>query len=526
MYVNEVAVALFEYQELTMKSSVIFFTDINLFLCFTLDFRTGDVVFCKLQSTDGRMKMNGDKSPYIVVGRYVMNNNREKMSDVRKRVAFSDEFSRPIDVHRWSDYPEVDVMVNRVVGELEAVIPDQLKRNRNKYVNNVKVVLLDLYVAFLQGDDMWIGFPRKRANQQNLRFRKLHISGLMIMRVIDSLEELGYVRTVMGQKFYTHDRKSNKTGKQSRAQATTKLVSLMANYDINDRMISSSHDEIYLRKKVGAGRKQDVDIVDTMQTEKLRAEVRLVNECLAQADIRLNLSAGNLVRLQHRMGWRRKNFRLELHGTTYRRVYNQIGDDPEFRFGGRWYGHWCLSIPSEYRTFITINGEQTVELDYSGMHIRMLYDLESKSQPAGDMYSYPGCNSGKKARVVRKIILQTIINADSKPKAYLGAEKAIRDATDLPAVNKWDVIDIANKLMCRHNAIKASFCSGAGLGLQHHDAEIVRDVMLDLVREGIPCLPVHDSVIVGASHEKRLRELMEQHYGCRMGAKPVIDRKG
>lgn len=453
-----------------------------------------------------------------------MKNDREKLFGARKRIAFSDEFSRPIDVHRWSDYPEVDALVLKVMSELEDVIPDELKRSRKKYQKNVKVVLLDLYVAFLQGDNMHIGFPRKRANQTSLRFKKLHISGYMIMRVMDALSELGYAQITMGQKFWAPDEETKKKGKQSRAKATMKLIELLADYDINDRMITSSHEEIYLRKKTKTS-KVNVDIVPTPLTDRLKEEVRFTNDVRSKADIRLVLSKADLVRLQKRMGWHKKNFRLALYGTAYRRIYNQIGDEQVFRFGGRWYGHWALSIPSEYRSFIMINGESTVELDYSGMHIRMLYDLASIAQPEGDMYSCPGCYSGKKARPIRKIILQTILNADSKPKAYSGAEKAIREAADLPNITKWEVIDIANKLMDRHKAIKDSFCSGAGLELQHHDAEIIRDIIVDLAREGIPSLPIHDSVIVGASYENRLQELMNHHYACRMGVTPVIRKK-
>lgn len=458
-----------------------------------------------------------------------MENDKKKQEEALERIAFSDEFSRPIDVHRWSDYPEVDKVVAHVMGELEAVIPDELKRNRKKYENNVKVAILDLYVAFLQApaDGLWIGVPRKRANQLALRFRKLHISGLMIMKVIDALKDLGYARIIKGKKFYAPDGTTKKVGRQSRAQATMKLISLLADFDINDRMITSSHDEIYLRKKITKKRKVDVDIIKTAETERLRAEVRFVNEALAQADIKLVLSKGDLVRLQHRLGWRRPNFRLALYGTAYRRIYNQIGDDQAFCFGGRWYGHWCLSIPSEYRKHITINGEPTVELDYGGLHIRMLYDREGIPQPVGDPYSYPRCAPGKVARKIRKVIMQTIINAETPEKAIRGAVKAFKEDGDLPNVSRKEVKQIAHDLMSHHAPIKRYFCSGEGVALQHLDAEVARDILMTLAAEGVPCLPVHDSFIVGVSHEDRLWDLMYHCYCTRLkGGEPVIDRKG
>ena len=51
----------------------------------------------------------------------------------------------------------------------------------------------------------------------------------------------------------------------------------------------------------------------------------------------------------------------------------RVFTDTSFTRGGRFYGGWWQNIPSRLRPFITINGKETVELDYSSMHPRMLY---------------------------------------------------------------------------------------------------------------------------------------------------------
>jgi hypothetical protein len=51
-----------------------------------------------------------------------------------------------------------------------------------------------------------------------------------------------------------------------------------------------------------------------------------------------------------------------------RRVFNI-----DWCHGGRFYHAPHLTIPSACRKTMVINGEPTTELDYSGLHIRMLY---------------------------------------------------------------------------------------------------------------------------------------------------------
>lgn len=443
-----------------------------------------------------------------------MKANKEQNQKALEKIAFSDEHSRPIDVHKWSDYLEVQKLVESITDELKQVIPENIARNPKKYANSIRVLLLDLYVAYWQGDK-WVGYPRTPKNYGTVRLDKLHISGGIIVIIIDNLKKLGYVRTVLGKK-----PKGKKKGKQSRVQANDRLVALFIQCKIKDWMICRTHHgEIYLRHKTKNGKKIQLEIEKTPHTRQLRADVQTINDVLLQAEINLPLTKSEQVRLQHRMGWLRPGLCVELFGTSYRRIFN---DDLEH--GGRWYGHWCLAIPSEYRQNIKINGEPTVELDYSGLHIRMLYDLDGIPQPNGDMYNYPGCIHSEDARTIRKIILQAVINAKKLKKACKGAAKSIRESDSLRATDS-EISQIADKLMERHYPISDSFCSGMGLTLQYEDSEVARGILMDLAAMNIPCLPVHDSFIVQTRHEALLKKLMVQHYNARLGNNPVIDRK-
>lgn len=52
--------------------------------------------------------------------------------------------SRPLDVHKWSEYPEVNEVVDHVFDLLPSLF-----QNKSKAKKHLKVLLLDLYVAWL-----------------------------------------------------------------------------------------------------------------------------------------------------------------------------------------------------------------------------------------------------------------------------------------------------------------------------------------------------------------------------------------
>src|SRR5262249_8296236 len=71
----------------------------------------------------------------------------------------------------------------------------------------------------------------------------------------------------------------------------------------------------------------------------------------------------------------------------------------------------------------------------------------------------------------------------------------------------------------KHPAIASSFGSDAGARLMRKDSDIAERVMLDMIRRGIPCLPVHDSFIVPATRASELEEAMEREIRRQNSAK-------
>ncbi|MBU26174.1 MAG: hypothetical protein CMD99_09130 [Gammaproteobacteria bacterium] len=79
-----------------------------------------------------------------------------------------------------------------------------------------------------------------------------------------------------------------------------------------------------------------------------------------------------------------QQFKLDLTQRYLKRVLN----NSSLEQGGRFYGAWWQSIPSEYRPLISLNGDYVVELDYSTIHIHLLYALSKTKCSLEDHYVF------------------------------------------------------------------------------------------------------------------------------------------
>ena len=90
--------------------------------------------------------------------------------------------SRPLDVHRWSEYPEVNEFVNEIYSELVSI-----KGHETTSKKLVKVILLDLYVAWSADPDLMIMFSKNNNSYKaKSRYNELHI-GKTIIKIVEGL---------------------------------------------------------------------------------------------------------------------------------------------------------------------------------------------------------------------------------------------------------------------------------------------------------------------------------------------------
>ena len=93
--------------------------------------------------------------------------------------------SRPLDVHRWSDNPEAkelrDTVWNQYFKEVFPPAGGKGNKAKSEPKKQFKVLLLDLYVAWLDDPELSIGVGMSNsAYKKNARYNALHISAKII----------------------------------------------------------------------------------------------------------------------------------------------------------------------------------------------------------------------------------------------------------------------------------------------------------------------------------------------------------
>jgi hypothetical protein len=184
-------------------------------------------------------------------------------------------------------------------------------------------------------------------------------------------------------------------------------------------------------------------------------------------------------------------------------------------------------IPKEERRHLLINGEPTVELDFSAMHGNML--LNRAGVPCrGDFYERILRELGVKPTGERRDAVKQLTNAtfnvniDGYGGALGGAadEHSGKRLVEILGVRPKQVY----KAILRAYPMLAPYvCTGKHWEwLQTTDSEIMIDVLEMLAKMGIVGLPVHDSVIAPAKYADTVKLVMAKCYKNRMGFKPHI----
>jgi hypothetical protein len=211
----------------------------------------------------------------------------------------------------------------------------------------------------------------------------------------------------------------------------------------------------------------------------------------------------------------------------------------------REYGH--QSLRKSERETIRFGREASVEVDFRGMHPRILYHLEGLDYRQ-DPYHLWGQATTEPMRLMAKLLINTAINAGSESEAIAACNfamssftnekdehgkrrrkqsKELQDAIKLQEAVREAGLSFSQiyPLAVRHHrAIQESFGSDAGIRLMRHDSAIALDILHHFARRCIPCLGVHDSFIVPKRHEAELRRAMMSYYKRRLGFFPELSK--
>ncbi len=418
----------------------------------------------------------------------------------------------------WFDWawnfhgPDGDALTNTV---LELIAPYEglsRKRSARKFANHearVRSILANGYRASCFFQPAWVAYFIKPDSKPYLTKSKPDwFYGRAMRDTIDAMSKAGLLTQSIGE--------NNEASSVYRMTQTLFLCARDAGITEQSLTHRLSPEELIRLCKTN-GNDELLDFEWSDENKQWTSDLLSYNAFIAQQDIRLNLTAQEeakqVANLNHGRGLGNDEFdttpvyyRLELMRTELYRKFN----NGSFEQGGRLYGGWWQNILSGYREKITINDKPTVELDYSGCAIHMLYHQRNK-QCAGYPYTLNSISADETGRI--KDLTQILIN---------GTRKDRKRRADHPFSGELTVGRVLQLLEERHAPIADAFYSGAGIFLQRKDADIALSIITSLKNKGIVALPIHDSFIVTAEYEEELRKEMIFWYRNEFGYDPFI----
>ena len=439
--------------------------------------------------------------------------------------------SRPLDVHRWSDHPEATKLRETVWKDYfkDAFPPIEGKGNKAKSEpkKQFKVLLLDLYVAWLDDPELSIGVGMSRsAYKANTRYNALFISA-KIMDIINHAYLMGLIDKKTG---------SQQSAKVTRIRASDKLAAIFNETDLTLFELTEeqpNQEVIILNKKEFRNDKErtiqvDYEDIDFEPIIEMRQQVQQYNALLWRTFIDIPTREEPVIEQPY---WDKKagkekirRVKLSQDNKFVRRVFYRA----DWNLGGRFHGGWWQSIKEDWRKQIYINNEATIEQDYSGLHINLLYGLQGL-EPQRDPYTLDnllGFTDAEQRKIVKGVALMGI-NAKS-PKA---AFSAFRQDQQTGSVEK-SMTDKQLQLLLdafneKHPAIADSICTDKGVELMKVDGRITSKVINYFTKKNIPVLTIHDSYITPHTHTGELRRVMNEAVTEELnGFKINIDQEG
>ena len=433
------------------------------------------------------------------------------------------QHSRILDVHRWSEHQEAKLFVDEVY---DTFLNRQEQENVGIKKKHLKVILLDLYVAWLNDPDLNIAVHMSPAAYSNgtvfssgkSRYNELNIK-VSTIDIVHRLDEAGLI----GRKDGWQD--SGGKGFLTRIWPTPKLTKLFedAAFGYFDIGYAEKRETIILRDED----KIDVPYDDTSMVRDMRQLLHDYNRLLEKTFIDIQSLDVPRIELPEKKKRRQSNKQVFVNITHHDKFVRRIFNNKTFDDGGRFYGGWWQRIDSDYRKDIRMNDVPTVEIDYSSLHVILAYTeagLDYWQKTDKDPYDLPvrGVNNPEHSRDITKLFFLLSLNA-SNEQALFKAFRSELNYKAYPYTFPDEVLaELLDTIKQGHPDIAHLICSGAGLKLMNIDSRICEYVIADFVRSDKPIITVHDSFIVPFGEEDRLLQLMKEafeHVTYRTGIK-------
>jgi hypothetical protein len=173
------------------------------------------------------------------------------------------------------------------------------------------------------------------------------------------------------------------------------------------------------------------------------------------------------------------------------------------------------------RLRMTLNGESVVEIDIKSSYLTILHGkAEVSLDLSADPYSLPGVPRG----VVKGWLVATLGNQKHLTRWPSHQAEEYLEKTGR-SLSKDHLISSIQAAMTTKYPILSDMerLDASWADLMFIESEAIIHAMLNLIDQGIPSLPVHDSLLVPVSAMDLASDLLEASYQDIAGITPVLD---
>jgi hypothetical protein len=198
----------------------------------------------------------------------------------------------------------------------------------------------------------------------------------------------------------------------------------------------------------------------------------------------------------------------------------QVGLTRVFKKGGvgRWFQRGGLSyqeLSKEDRARLLLDGESVAELDYRTMHPHILYAWAGQQCP-DDFYERVVGLCGCPRPAVKELVL-VAVNAPSYKSLSSAVNSTRRGNPESSLYGQLKELgltarDVVGAIVQAHPILERYVFSGQANRLMLAESDIMTSVLLRLMGQGIPALPVHDSLVFPRRHREAVKRVMEDAY--------------
>ncbi|MFZ2587131.1 MAG: hypothetical protein WAZ18_03255 [Alphaproteobacteria bacterium] len=399
----------------------------------------------------------------------------------------------------------------------DAMLPhvQNLSLRRRVVQDNLRFLLMELgllrcigkeYLAYFRGDGTWA---------KSCSFYHANGASSFMVRIVDELIRLGFLENSIG---YQNRAYGGRGSRYSRIRPIGELADLLSHHHV---VCESLHRQaewplVFVKNKDGANAKLKGTSYRRFVDDQTNF-IETYNELIGTVSTTHKQCLTYLQKHKH----------MEIY-----RVFNRSS----LECGGRFYGGWWESIKKKQRPYITIGGEETVELDYSAQHPHFLYgyyagiNYQHDTEPATpkDFYQF-----GDIPREVGKMMILPLISCENQKGGYGAIRKKMmekvkeledEETPNPEAITFWKMwyeecrrderIDklLLENFHFRHLPILPLLCTDKGPHLMRLDSLVAEYVLREMTSRGVPTLSVHDSFIVTKPHAPVLYQVMRDAY--------------